>query len=230
MSTGPFGGYTANAKGDRFIECDYWSGPDDARVLPRAAIGQGPGVPASSSISPKTRSRRSKSILHRTSARAAAVPRTDAARTIRHESMEMHISEIGFCTGHSASGVWVNEQCRAPPCRAFTPPATWRACGTNYMLGAFTDGVGSHRREPDLPQAAIAASMRARSALRTRTRAAPRRTRRRYPAAPVRIQAAPHGERLSAAAEGHPQDASSACAASPRCGEDMRSAWSRQPA
>jgi succinate dehydrogenase/fumarate reductase flavoprotein subunit len=24
--TGPFGGYTANAKGDRFIECDYWSG------------------------------------------------------------------------------------------------------------------------------------------------------------------------------------------------------------
>ena len=24
--TGPFGGYTANSKGERFIECDYWSG------------------------------------------------------------------------------------------------------------------------------------------------------------------------------------------------------------
>ena len=23
---GPMGGYTANAKGERFIECDYWSG------------------------------------------------------------------------------------------------------------------------------------------------------------------------------------------------------------
>ena len=24
--TGPFGGYTANNRGQRFIECDYWSG------------------------------------------------------------------------------------------------------------------------------------------------------------------------------------------------------------
>ena len=24
--TGPFGGYTANSRGERFIECDYWSG------------------------------------------------------------------------------------------------------------------------------------------------------------------------------------------------------------
>lgn len=24
--TGPLGGYTANARGERFIECDYWSG------------------------------------------------------------------------------------------------------------------------------------------------------------------------------------------------------------
>ena len=24
--------------------------------------------------------------------------------------VEMHISEIGFCSGHSASGVWVNER------------------------------------------------------------------------------------------------------------------------
>jgi succinate dehydrogenase/fumarate reductase flavoprotein subunit len=34
--TGPFGGYTTNSRGQRFIECDYWSGQNDARVLQRA--------------------------------------------------------------------------------------------------------------------------------------------------------------------------------------------------
>ena len=30
----------------------------------------------------------------------------------RQDMVEMHISEIGFCSGHSASGVWVNEKLR----------------------------------------------------------------------------------------------------------------------
>jgi len=53
--------------------------------------------------------------------------------------VEMHISEIGFCSGHSASGVYVNE-------RAETTVAGLYAAGDmaavphNYMLGAFTYG------------------------------------------------------------------------------------------
>jgi succinate dehydrogenase/fumarate reductase flavoprotein subunit len=51
----------------------------------------------------------------------------------------MHISEIGLCSGHSASGVWVNEH-------AETTVAGLHAAGDlacvphNYMLGAFVYG------------------------------------------------------------------------------------------
>jgi succinate dehydrogenase/fumarate reductase flavoprotein subunit len=57
----------------------------------------------------------------------------------RHQMVEMHISEIGFCSGHSASGVYVNE-------RAETTVGGLYAAGDmaavphNYMLGAFTYG------------------------------------------------------------------------------------------
>lgn len=57
----------------------------------------------------------------------------------RHRMIEMHISEIGFCSGHSASGVWVNE-------KAETTVAGLYAAGDmasvphNYMLGAFVNG------------------------------------------------------------------------------------------
>jgi succinate dehydrogenase/fumarate reductase flavoprotein subunit len=51
----------------------------------------------------------------------------------------MHISEIGFCSGHSASGVWVNEKAET------TVPGLYAAGDMasvphNYMLGAFTYG------------------------------------------------------------------------------------------
>jgi succinate dehydrogenase/fumarate reductase flavoprotein subunit len=53
--------------------------------------------------------------------------------------VEMHISEIGLCSGHSASGVWVDEHART------TVPglhsAGDMACVPhNYMLGAFVYG------------------------------------------------------------------------------------------
>ena len=57
----------------------------------------------------------------------------------------MHISEIGFCSGHSASGVFVDEFART------TVPGLYAAGDMasvphNYMLGAFTNGgiAGEH--------------------------------------------------------------------------------------
>ena len=52
----------------------------------------------------------------------------------------MHISEIGFCSGHSASGVFVDEHART------TIPGLYAAGDManvphNYMLGAFTNGA-----------------------------------------------------------------------------------------
>lgn len=57
----------------------------------------------------------------------------------RRKMIEMHISEIGFCSGHSASGVWVNEKAET------TVPGLYAAGDMasvphNYMLGAFTYG------------------------------------------------------------------------------------------
>jgi succinate dehydrogenase/fumarate reductase flavoprotein subunit len=58
----------------------------------------------------------------------------------RHRMVEMHISEIGFCSGHSASGVFVDEFART------TVPGLYAAGDManvphNYMLGAFTNGA-----------------------------------------------------------------------------------------
>jgi succinate dehydrogenase/fumarate reductase flavoprotein subunit len=57
----------------------------------------------------------------------------------RSEMIEMHISEIGLCSGHSASGVFVDEFART------TVPGLYAAGDManvphNYMLGAFTNG------------------------------------------------------------------------------------------
>lgn len=57
----------------------------------------------------------------------------------RHQMVEMHISEIGFCSGHSASGVYVNARAET------TVPGLYAAGDMaavphNYMLGAFTYG------------------------------------------------------------------------------------------
>ena len=54
--------------------------------------------------------------------------------------VEMHISEIGLCSGHSASGVWVDEHART------TVPGLYAAGDMasvphNYMLGAFVNGA-----------------------------------------------------------------------------------------
>ena len=52
----------------------------------------------------------------------------------------MHISEIGLCSGHSASGVWVNERGET------TVPGLYAAGDMacvphNYLLGALTYGI-----------------------------------------------------------------------------------------
>ena len=40
--TGPFGGYTANTRGERFIECDYWSGQMMLEFYNELQSGKGP--------------------------------------------------------------------------------------------------------------------------------------------------------------------------------------------
>lgn len=69
----------------------------------------------------------------------------------------MHISEIALCSGHSASGVWVDGHART------TVPGLYAAGDLacvqhNYMIGAFVHGdlAGEHAAstltETQLPQ------------------------------------------------------------------------------
>lgn len=57
----------------------------------------------------------------------------------REKMVEMHISEIGFCSGHSASGVWVNEHAETSV-KGLYSAGDMAAVPHNYMLGAFTYG------------------------------------------------------------------------------------------
>lgn len=57
----------------------------------------------------------------------------------RSQMVEMHISEIGFCSGHSASGVWVNEKAETSV-KGLYAAGDMAAVPHNYMLGAFTYG------------------------------------------------------------------------------------------
>lgn len=135
---GPFGAYTANSQGSRFIECDYWSGQMMLEFHNELQSGKGPVFLKLDHLHDRTVAE-IEEILHRverpTRGRFHAGRHTD----YRRDMVEMHVSEIGFCSGHSASGVLVDEFART------TVPGLYAAGDManvphNYMLGAFTNG------------------------------------------------------------------------------------------
>ncbi len=136
--TGPMGGYTANAKGERFIESDYWSGQMMQEFYQELAGGKGPVFLKLDHLAEETVST-IETILHGNERPSRGRFHAGRGTDYRNDMVEMHISEIGLCSGHSASGVWINE-------RAETTVAGLYAAGDlacvphNYMLGAFVYG------------------------------------------------------------------------------------------
>lgn len=136
--TGPLGGYTANAHGDRFIECDYWSGQMMLEFYRELESGDGPVFLKLDHLAEET-IQEIEHVLH-TNERPTRGRFHDGRGTNYRTSMvEMHISEIGFCSGHSASGVWINEKGET------TVPGLYGAGDMasiphSYMLGAFVYG------------------------------------------------------------------------------------------
>ena len=97
---------------------------------------------------PKRRSREIETILHTNERPSRGRFHERRGTDYRSEMVEMHISEIGFCSGHSASGVWVDEHART------TVPGLYAAGDMacvphNYMLGAFTYGTVRRRGRGD---------------------------------------------------------------------------------
>lgn len=136
--TGPLGGYTANAEGQRFIESDYWSGQMMWEFWQELQGGKGPVFLKLDHLAEPTIAT-IETILHSNERPSRGRFHEGRGTDYRHTPVEMHISEIGLCSGHSASGVWVDEHARTsvPGLHAAGDLA---AVPHNYMLGAFVYG------------------------------------------------------------------------------------------
>jgi succinate dehydrogenase/fumarate reductase flavoprotein subunit/HEAT repeat protein len=144
----PFGGYQVNSRGERFVDCDYWSGQMMAEVAREIASARGPVYLKLTHLPEETISAL-EGILHTTERPTRGTFHANRGHDYRTHDVEMHISEIGLCGGHSSSGVWVDENA------ATTVPGLYAAGDLacvphNYMIGAFVFG--------DLAGAAAAAA------------------------------------------------------------------------
>ncbi|WP_069865118.1 fumarate reductase/succinate dehydrogenase flavoprotein subunit [Pseudomonas citronellolis] len=136
--TGPLGGYTANSKGERFIECDYWSGQMMWEFHQELEGGNGPVFLKLDHLAEET-IQTIEEILHGNERPSRGQFHANRGTDYRSQMVEMHISEIGFCSGHSASGVWVNEKAETSV-KGLYAAGDMAAVPHNYMLGAFTYG------------------------------------------------------------------------------------------
>ncbi len=134
----PFGAYTANAEGHRFINCDYWSGQMMLEVYKELHSGKGPVHLKMYHLDDDTINE-IETILWDNERPSRGRFHAGRGESYSTHGVEMNISEIGLCSGHSASGVWVNE-------RAETTVSGLYAAGDmasvphNYMIGAFVYG------------------------------------------------------------------------------------------
>ena len=140
----PFGGYQVNAEGDRFVDCDYWSGQMMAEVKNEIESARGPIYLKLTHLPDETISE-IEGILHHTERPTRGTFHAGRGHDYRTRDIEMHISEIGLCGGHSSSGVWVDENAQT------TVPGLYAAGDLacvphNYMIGAFVFGdlAGAH--------------------------------------------------------------------------------------
>ncbi|REK90485.1 fumarate reductase/succinate dehydrogenase flavoprotein subunit [Streptomyces inhibens] len=134
----PFGGYQVNRHGERFVESDYWSGQMMAEFAAEVASERGP-VYLKLSHLPEESVSALETILHTTERPTRGTFHAGRGHDYRTHDVEMHISEIGLCGGHSASGVRVDEHART------TVPGLYAAGDLacvphNYMIGAFVFG------------------------------------------------------------------------------------------
>lgn len=142
--TGPLGGFTANGKGERFIECDYWSGQMMWEFYQELQSGNGPVFLKLDHLADET-IQTIEQILHTNERPSRGRFHEGRGTDYRKQMVEMHISEIGFCSGHSASGVHVDENARTSVPGLYAA-GDMAAVPHNYMLGAFTYGwfAGKH--------------------------------------------------------------------------------------
>ena len=134
----PFGAYTANAEGNRFISCDYWSGQMMLEMWKEINSGTGPVHLKMYHLDEDTIAEIER-VLFANERPSRERFHSGRGENYRRDGVEMNISEIGLCSGHSASGVLVDEHART------TVPSLYAAGDMssvphNYMIGAFVSG------------------------------------------------------------------------------------------
>jgi succinate dehydrogenase/fumarate reductase flavoprotein subunit len=136
--TGPLGGHTVNARGHRFIESDYWSGHMMLEFYRELHSENGPVYLKLDHLAPETLTEIER-VLHRTERPSRGRFHAGRGNSYASDLVEMHISEIGLCSGHSGSGVWVNERGETTVEGLYA--AGDMACVPHgYLLGALTFG------------------------------------------------------------------------------------------
>ncbi|ANH76531.1 HI0933-like family protein [Ralstonia insidiosa] len=136
--TGPLGGFTANARGECFIQCDYWSGQMMWEFYQELQGGKGPVFLKLDHLAEEI-IQTIETILHTNERPSRGRFHAGRGTDYRTQMVEMHISEIGFCSGHSASGVYVNARAETTVPGLYSA-GDMAAVPHNYMLGAFTYG------------------------------------------------------------------------------------------
>ena len=136
--SGPYGGYPVNARGHRFMLSDYWSGQMMMEFYKELTGPNGPVYLKMNHLAPETVTE-IEQILHTTERPSRGRFHEGRGEKYGEQMVEMAVSEIGLCSGHSASGVWVNERGET------TVPGLYAAGDMasvphGYMLGAFTYG------------------------------------------------------------------------------------------
>ncbi|MFD0148136.1 fumarate reductase/succinate dehydrogenase flavoprotein subunit [Streptomyces sp. NPDC055721] len=134
----PFGGYQVNRHGERFVESDYWSGQMMSEFATELASDRGP-VYLKLSHLPEETIGAVESILHTTERPTRGTFHEGRGHDYRTHDIEMHISEIGLCGGHSASGVRVDAHARTTVPRLYAA-GDLASVPHNYMIGAFVFG------------------------------------------------------------------------------------------
>ncbi|MET9962061.1 fumarate reductase/succinate dehydrogenase flavoprotein subunit [Streptomyces sp. NPDC006326] len=134
----PFGGYQVNRHGERFVDSDYWSGQMMAEFAAELASDRGP-VYLKLSHLPEESLSALETILHTTERPTRGTFHAGRGHDYRTHDVEMHISEIGLCGGHSASGVRVDDHARTTVPRLYAA-GDLASVPHNYMIGAFVFG------------------------------------------------------------------------------------------
>ncbi|WP_233531544.1 fumarate reductase/succinate dehydrogenase flavoprotein subunit [Paenibacillus alkalitolerans] len=135
---GPFGGFTANSKGERVTGCDYWSGELIMNMWKLANKGQWPLYLRMNHLDHSVISQ-IEDILHQNERPSRERFHQNRGLDYRDQMVELHFSEVGLCSGHSASGVLVNHEAETT-LKGLYAAGDMACVPHQYLLGALTFG------------------------------------------------------------------------------------------